>query len=82
MGGASSKTRQREASPSAADGRAAGAQAKVTSKDKAVLDLKNARDRLRKYQIRLDIEATQLHESAKRLLQADKRVRVGKEHCM
>lgn len=79
MGGSASKSKQPEApaASSAAGGRgprAAGARAQVTSKDKAVLDLKNARDRLRKYQIRLDIEATQLHESAKRLLLADRRV--------
>lgn len=49
--------------------------AQITSKDKAILDLKNARDRLKKYQARLDIEANQLHDSAKRLLQAGKRVR-------
>ncbi|CAI5735973.1 unnamed protein product [Hyaloperonospora brassicae] len=47
----------------------------ITSKDKAVLDLKNARDRLRRYQTRLDIEAKQLHDSAKKLLQCGKRDR-------
>lgn len=80
MGGSASKSKQGETSASGAAGdarrwRAASSQAQVTSKDKAILDLKNARDRLRKYQIRLDIEATQLHESAKRLLLADRRVR-------
>lgn len=80
MGGSASKSKSNEAPAAAAAGgarnrRAASAQAQVTSKDKAILDLKNARDRLRKYQIRLDIEATQLHESAKRLLLADRRVR-------
>jgi hypothetical protein len=80
MGGSASKSKPSETPAAAAAGgartrRAASAQAQVTSKDKAILDLKNARDRLRKYQIRLDIEATQLHESAKRLLLADRRVR-------
>uniref|UniRef100_A0AAV1T4W7 Charged multivesicular body protein 6 n=1 Tax=Peronospora matthiolae TaxID=2874970 RepID=A0AAV1T4W7_9STRA len=52
-----------------------GVRAQITSKDKAILDLKNARDRLRRYQTRLDIEAKLLHESAKKLLQAGKRDR-------
>ena len=52
-----------------------GVRGQITSKDKAVLDLKNARDRLRRYQTRLDIEAKQLHDSAKTLLQCGKRVR-------
>uniref|UniRef100_M4BUD2 hydroxymethylglutaryl-CoA lyase n=1 Tax=Hyaloperonospora arabidopsidis (strain Emoy2) TaxID=559515 RepID=M4BUD2_HYAAE len=52
-----------------------GVRTQITSKDKAILDLKNARDRLRRYQTRLDIEAKQLHESAKNLLQAGKRDR-------
>ncbi|CAH0518678.1 unnamed protein product [Peronospora belbahrii] len=55
--------------------RSLGVRAQITSKDKATLDLKNARDRLKKYQTRLDIEANQLHESAKKLLQAGKRDR-------
>ncbi|RLN82758.1 hypothetical protein BBJ28_00024602, partial [Nothophytophthora sp. Chile5] len=66
----SSKSKQHSASTaSAGSGPAAsGVKSQVTSKDKAILDLKNARDRLKKYQTRLDIEANQLHESAKRLL--------------
>ncbi|KAF1318534.1 Hydroxymethylglutaryl-coa lyase, mitochondrial precursor, partial [Globisporangium splendens] len=73
MGGSNSKTKK--ASPAHAPPPKSNTQAQVTSKDKAILDLKNARDRLKKYQARLDIEAQQLHESAKKLLQAEKRDR-------
>lgn len=78
MGSSASKTKKAQA---AADAAAPAhprrkTHAQVTSKDKAILDLKNARDRLKKYQARLDIEAQQLHESAKKLLQAEKRVLV------
>ncbi|CEG42510.1 hydroxymethylglutaryl-mitochondrial precursor [Plasmopara halstedii] len=76
MGSFSSKKQHMSSTASAASsGKASDVRAQITSKDKAVLDLKNARDRLRKYQARLDIEANQLHDSAKRLLQADKRDR-------
>lgn len=84
MGGSSSKAHgkssSRGSSPVSSNGRNRKARSgansgQVTSKDKAVLELKNSRDRLRKYQKRLDLEAQQLHDSAKRLLQADKRVR-------
>lgn len=74
MGSSSSKSRQHAASTGGADA-TSNVRSQVTSKDKAVLDLKNARDRLKKYQARLDIEANQLHDSAKRLLQAGKRDR-------
>ena len=83
MGGSASKAKRERDAQTAAVAAAAAAQpksstqAQVTSKDKAILDLKNARDRLRKYQARLDVEAQQLHESAKKLLQADKRVRLS-----
>lgn len=79
MGSSASKTKKAQA---AADAVAVSAHprrkthAQVTSKDKAILELKNARDRLKKYQARLDIEAQQLHESAKKLLMAEKRVRL------
>ncbi|DBA01103.1 TPA: hypothetical protein N0F65_001731 [Lagenidium giganteum] len=79
MGGifSSSKHKQPEPPVSApvANTKRHQAHAQVTSKDKAILDLKNARDRLKKYQIRLELEAQQLHESAKRLLQVEKRDR-------
>ncbi|KAH7474280.1 hypothetical protein KRP22_004027 [Phytophthora ramorum] len=77
MGSSNSKNKQQSSSSTGADGGAgaSGVRAQITSKDKAILDLKNARDRLKKYQARLDIEANQLHDSAKRLLQAGKRDR-------
>ncbi|RLN50835.1 hypothetical protein BBJ29_003551 [Phytophthora kernoviae] len=76
MGGSSSKSKQFSASNVSANGAGtSSARSQITSKDKAILDLKNARDRLKKYQSRLDIEASQLHDSAKRLLQAGKRDR-------
>lgn len=76
MGSSISKNKKtRSQSASASQPPKSNTQAQVTSKDKAILDLKNARDRLKKYQARLDIEAQQLHESAKKLLQAEKRVR-------
>ncbi|KAG7401519.1 Charged multivesicular body protein 6 [Phytophthora boehmeriae] len=76
MGGSSSKSKQRSALNVTANGAGnSSARSQITSKDKAILDLKNARDRLKKYQSRLDIEANQLHGSAKRLLQAGKRDR-------
>ncbi|KAG7381402.1 3-hydroxymethyl-3-methylglutaryl-CoA lyase [Phytophthora pseudosyringae] len=77
MGSSNSKNKQHAPSSADATGGAgvSGVRAQVTSKDKAILDLKNARDRLKKYQARLDIEASQLHDSAKRLLQAGKRDR-------
>lgn len=88
MGGSSSKAHgkssSRGSSPVSSGGngrtrtaRSGANSGQVTSKDKAVLELKNSRDRLRKYQKRLDLEAQQLHDSAKRLLQADKRVRLA-----
>jgi hypothetical protein len=82
MGSSSSKNRQHASSSAGAEGGAgaSGVRSQITSKDKAVLDLKNARDRLKKYQARLDIEANQLHDSAKRLLQAGKRVRGDRLH--
>ncbi|KUF92662.1 hypothetical protein AM588_10003751 [Phytophthora nicotianae] len=75
MGSSNSKNKQHASSTASADGGAGarGVRAQITSKDKAILDLKNARDRLKKYQARLDIEANQLHDSARRLLQAGKR---------
>ncbi|TYZ62475.1 hypothetical protein PybrP1_005596 [[Pythium] brassicae (nom. inval.)] len=78
MGSSASKSKRGQNTPSAAPATPAprsSTQAQVTSKDKAILDLKNARDRLRKYQARLDVEAQQLHESAKKLLLAEKRDR-------
>ncbi|KAJ0398826.1 hypothetical protein P43SY_004957 [Pythium insidiosum] len=81
MGGVfSSKSKQKDRAPSVSsqeptNSKRAQARAQVTSKDKAILELKNARDRLKKYQTRLDIEAQQLQDSAKQLLQADKRDR-------
>jgi hypothetical protein len=77
MGSSSSKTKAPAEVPTASTAPSSNrdkARAKVTSKDKAVLELKNARDRLRRYQARLDVEAQQLHASAKELLQAEKRV--------
>lgn len=77
MGGSASKSKRGHTAPSTAPPAPAPrstTQAQVTSKDKAILDLKNARDRLRKYQARLDVEAQQLHASAKKLLLAEKRV--------
>lgn len=81
MGGSSSKSKQAaETRRPSSNGKEVNskrqqARAQVTSKDKAVLELKNARDRLKKYQARLDIEAQQLLASAKELIQADKKVR-------
>ncbi|KAI9914485.1 hypothetical protein PsorP6_007827 [Peronosclerospora sorghi] len=62
-------------SPTTTDRNDVGARSLVTCKDRAILDLKNARDRLKKYQSRLDLEAKQLHESAIKLLKAGKRDR-------
>ncbi|TMW64312.1 hypothetical protein Poli38472_012934 [Pythium oligandrum] len=79
MGGSSSKNRgateRRASSALEQSTKRQQARAQVTSKDKAILELKNARDRLKKYQARLDIEAQQLHETAKQLALADKRER-------
>jgi len=52
MGSSSSKNRQHASSSAGAEGGAgaSGVRSQITSKDKAVLDLKNARDRLKKYQ--------------------------------
>ena len=80
MGGLLSKKKQQKASASASNDHDSNskriqAQAQVSSKDRAILELKNARDRLKRYQQRLDTEAQVLHESARQLLQADKRVR-------
>ncbi|GLE00794.1 hypothetical protein PINS_up009582 [Pythium insidiosum] len=81
MGGVfSSKSKQKDRAPSVSsqeppNSKRAQARAQVTSKDKAILELKNARDRLKKYQARLDVEAQQLQDSAKQLLQAEKRDR-------
>lgn len=47
----------------------------ISSKDKAVLDLKNARDRVKKYQKKLEKERETLHHKALELLQAGKRDR-------
>ncbi|KAK1944753.1 Hydroxymethylglutaryl-CoA lyase [Phytophthora citrophthora] len=71
-----SKNKQHSSSSGGVDSSTgvSGVRAQITSKDKAILDLKNARDRLKKYQARLDIEANQLHDSAKKLLQAGKRL--------
>lgn len=43
-------------------------QSKLTEKDKAVLDLKNARDKLKKFQKKLETESDQLTEKARELL--------------
>ncbi|OWZ15314.1 Hydroxymethylglutaryl-CoA lyase [Phytophthora megakarya] len=76
MGSTSSKKQRSSSTAGSASGAgASGVRAQITSKDKAILDLKNARDRLKKYQSRLDIEANQLHDTAKRLLQSGKRDR-------
>nr|CCA15126.1 hydroxymethylglutarylCoA lyase putative [Albugo laibachii Nc14] len=44
--------------------------AKISEKDLAILELKNTRDKLKKYQKCLDIETQQLHESARKLVLA------------
>lgn len=44
----------------------------VNDKDRAVLELKNARDRLKKYKKKLDSESERLHEQAKDLVRAKK----------
>ncbi|RHY28680.1 hypothetical protein DYB32_005779 [Aphanomyces invadans] len=51
------------------------AQNQVSSKDKAVLELKASRDRLKKYQALLEQEAAQLTEKAKQLLEKKQRDR-------
>ncbi|KAF0690593.1 Aste57867_18040 [Aphanomyces stellatus] len=51
------------------------AQNQVSSKDKAVLELKASRDRLKKYQAHLEVESAELHEKAKRLLEKKQRDR-------
>lgn len=43
----------------------------VTSKDKAILDLKNARDRLKKYKKRLESESDKLYNQAKILAKSN-----------
>lgn len=48
---------------------------KVSSADRAVLDLKNARDRLRKYQTKLEAENATLTRQAAALLRAGKKDR-------
>lgn len=47
----------------------------VSDKDKAVLDLKNARDRLKKYRKKLETESSQLTDQAKELIRAQQRDR-------
>ncbi|RQM18967.1 hypothetical protein B5M09_012033 [Aphanomyces astaci] len=51
------------------------AQNQVSSKDKAVLELKASRDRLKKYQSHLEHESAQLTEKAKQLLEKKQRDR-------
>ncbi|RHY51023.1 hypothetical protein DYB34_009885 [Aphanomyces astaci] len=51
------------------------AQNQVSSKDKAVLELKASRDRLKKYQAHLEHESAQLTEKAKQLLEKKQRDR-------
>lgn len=48
----------------------------ISSKDRVVLDLKNARDRLKKYQHSLEKDSVHLHETARALLKAGKKVRL------
>lgn len=48
--------------------------ASVTSKDRAVLELKVARDKLKKYQKKLEKESVKLTEQAKALIRQDKKV--------
>jgi hypothetical protein len=47
----------------------------ISDQDRAVLDLKNARDRLKKFQAKLEAEAAQLTATASKLLKAGKRDR-------
>lgn len=47
----------------------------ISDADRAVLDLKNARDRLRRYQAKLDSESATLTQQARQLLRAGKRDR-------
>ncbi|ETV94728.1 hypothetical protein H310_11695 [Aphanomyces invadans] len=56
------------------------AQNQVSSKDKAVLELKASRDRLKKYQALLEQEAAQLTEKAKQLL--EKKLRDRAKLCL
>jgi len=48
---------------------------KITDQDRAVLDLKNARDRLHKYQKKLNIETEELQNRARKLVQEKKQDR-------
>jgi hypothetical protein len=54
---------------------AAPAAGQVTSKDRATLDLKVARDKLKKYQKRLVKDSEKLMAQAKQLVAAGKKVR-------
>ena len=47
----------------------------ITAQDRAVLDLKNARDRLRRFQAKLDAESEQLTKRASQLLRDGKKDR-------
>ena len=49
--------------------------AKVTDKDRAVLDLKNARDRLKRYRKKIETESEQLTNKAKILIKEQKKER-------
>lgn len=64
MGSKASKVKEKKAKPVLSD------------KDKAILDLKKARDRLKKYQLKLEHEQQALHENARKLLQSGKKVRL------
>ncbi|CAM9456170.1 unnamed protein product [Heterosigma akashiwo] len=50
-------------------------QADITDQDRAILDLKNARDKLQKYQKKLAIESEELHDKARHLVKLKKQDR-------
>lgn len=49
---------------------------KINSKDKAILELKVARDKLKKYTKKLDVEKTVLQEQARKLLVHGQKVKI------
>lgn len=49
--------------------------AQVSDKDRAILDLKNARDKLKKYRKKLDLESARYEEQAKQLIKQQQRQR-------
>lgn len=74
MGGKSSKAKQQSA-PVRKPASAPKKKNQVSDQDRAMLELKSARDRLKRYQRKLDSETKVLHEKARELLKSGKKDR-------